>query len=116
MSGKEEETTTEQFQKRLDMAISVNKRLAALQERGVPANSEDALDIIADHHQWVQEYLAKDQKTYLLLADKYRSDHRFEGLYNEYYPGLSHYMGDAIEAYAKARLAAEEDPELLTND
>lgn len=104
MAGKHEETTSEQFQKRLEMAIEVNQKMAALMAAGVAATSDEALDVMATHHAWVVEYLAKDQKTYLLLANKYRTDDRFNGIYDEYAKGLATYMGDAIEAYAKARL------------
>jgi hypothetical protein len=109
MAGKNEETTSEQFQKRLEMAIEVNQKMAALLAAGTAATSDEALKVMAMHHEWVVEYLAKDQKTYLLLADKYRTDDRFHGLYEGYAAGLAHYMGDAIEAYAKARLTDETD-------
>lgn len=114
MAGKHEETTSEQFQKRLDMATEVNKKMAAFMTSGVAATSDEALEVMAMHHAWVVEYLAKDRKTYLLLADKYRTDDRFNGIYDEYAKGLAAYMGDAIEAYAKKFLTDEQqDPDQI---
>ncbi len=104
MSKRPEETTSEQFERRLIVAIDVNKKMAAFMADGVPVDSEDVLDVMSDHHDWATEYLKKDRTTYLRLAHKCRTDDRFEGIYGQYAAGLSQYMADAIEAYANARL------------
>lgn len=120
LKNKHEETTTEQFAARLESAIGVNRKMAEFMANGVPADSEEVLEIMETHHGWVVEYLRRDQSTYLKLADKYRTDNRFSGIYNEYREGLAHYMGDAIEAYALARLTDdipedEETPDDFNN-
>lgn len=120
MAGQHEETTTEQFAARLRTAVDVNKKMAEFMENGTPADSEEVLDVMSEHHGWVTEYLRRDQKTYMLLAKKYRTDNRFAGIYDEYRDGLALYMGDAIEAYALARLTDdipedEETPDDFNN-
>lgn len=116
MAGQHEETTTEQFAARLKTAVDVNQKMAAFMKDGVPADSEEVLDVMAEHHGWVVEYLRRDQKTYLLLANKYRTDSRFDGIYSEYGDGLAKYMGDAAEAYALARLTDDVEDEVTPDD
>jgi hypothetical protein len=104
LSNQPDETTSEQFQRRIDSAIDVNTKMAKLMQAGISASSDEATEIMAGHHSWVCEYLASDKATYLLLANKYREDDRFNGIYDEYAKGLAPFMGDAIQAYAEAKL------------
>lgn len=99
-----EETTTEQFARRLVLATEINTKLAAAMAAGTSHESEEVLELISKHHSWAVEFIPKDKGTYLKLASRYRTDDRFEGLYNQYAQGLAKYMADAMEAYAHAHL------------
>lgn len=104
-----EETTSEQFARRLELAISVNRRLAVLMEEGAPVEDPRVQECIKDHHSWVTEYIKRSRSAYLVVADKYRTDDRFPGLYKSYKEGLAEYMGDAIQYYAEQNLIDDPD-------
>jgi hypothetical protein len=104
-----EETTTEQFARRLVLAAEINQKLAALKAAGTSHESEEVQDLIAKHHSWAIEFIPKDRTTYIKLANKYRNDDRFDGLYNQYAEGLARYMGDAIEVYANSKLTDDQE-------
>jgi uncharacterized membrane-anchored protein YjiN (DUF445 family) len=112
MSKRPDETTSEQFERRLVVAAETNKKLVEFMKAGVPASSEEVLDVVANHHDWTTEFIRRDQSTYLKLANKYRTDDRFEGLYKSYADGLAAYLADAIEAYALARLTDDIEDEI----
>ena len=102
-----EETTTEQFERRLVLAAEINQKLAAALAAGTSYESEEVQQLIGKHHSWAVEFIPKDKKTYLKLAARYRSDARFDGLYRQYADGLASYMADAMEVYANSQLPDE---------
>ncbi|MEU0464635.1 TipAS antibiotic-recognition domain-containing protein [Amycolatopsis sp. NPDC006131] len=83
----------------------VAERLAELAREGVPADDERALDAVAAHRAWLENFWTPDAESYTGLGRLYSDDERFRGVYEAIHPGLAEYLRDAMAAYARARMS-----------
>jgi len=95
----------EQVESLNTLARDTNAALADLMAASVPVDDERVLDAVAGHYRWVSAFWTPDAEAYTGLGRMYVDDPRFAAHYDGVADGLAVYLRDAIEVYARTRLA-----------
>jgi MerR family transcriptional regulator, thiopeptide resistance regulator len=79
----------------------LHQRMAAALTSGVPADSEQAMDLAEEHRRQINEwYYDCGYDIHRGLAELYLADQRFARNYDDMVPGLARFVHDAIKANA----------------
>lgn len=83
---------------------AVVQRIAELFDADVPVDDPRVLEAMDGHYQLICRFWTPNQEAYIGLGQLYVDDERFARNYENVRAGLTRYMRDAMEAYARARL------------
>ncbi|MEU8993216.1 MerR family transcriptional regulator [Streptomyces caniferus] len=84
---------------------ALHRRMADLLARGVPADSEAAMEAAEEHRRFISEaYYDCTHERHSGLGEMYVTDGRFTAIYEAIRPGLAGYLRDAILANAVRHL------------
>jgi DNA-binding transcriptional MerR regulator len=79
------------------------RRFRDAMHSGLPANSDDAMDLAEQHRQFLCRWFYDcDHTMHRSLAEMYVADERFRQAFDSLAPGLAHYVHDAIVANSSA--------------
>src|SRR3954453_21605999 len=79
----------------------LNARFAAALQAGVPADSEQAMDVAEDHRQYITRWFYDcPPEMHAGLGRMYVEDERFTATYEAVAPGLARYVSTAVQANA----------------
>lgn len=93
--------TKEDWQRINDESNALHARMADALARGLPADSEDAMDVAEDHRRFICRFHYDcTYEIHTCLGEMYVSDERFTAVYEAIRPGLAVYMRDAMLANA----------------
>jgi len=82
-------------------ADDVLHRFAAAQSAGVPADSEQAMDVAEEHRQHISRWFYDcPPQMHAGLGRMYVEDERFTATYEQVSPGLAQYVSTAVQANA----------------
>jgi DNA-binding transcriptional MerR regulator len=82
-------------------ADDVERRFAAALRAGVPADSEQGMDLAEEHRQHIGRYFYDcSPEMHAGLGAMYVADHRFTAHYERITPGLAQYVSTAVQANA----------------
>jgi DNA-binding transcriptional MerR regulator len=82
-------------------ADDVTQRLATALQAGVPADSEQAMDLAEEHRQHITRWFYDcPPEMHAGLGRMYVEDERFTATYEQVAPGLAHYVSAAVQANA----------------
>jgi DNA-binding transcriptional MerR regulator len=96
--------TKEDWQRIQQESADLMVRWIAALDAGVPAESQDAMDLAEEHRQQITKfYYDCTYEIHTGLAEMYLADERFTANYDNHRPGLAQYVHDAILANAVAR-------------
>jgi DNA-binding transcriptional MerR regulator len=91
----------EQWQQIKDEGDEINARYVRLMQDGVPADSEDAMDVAEDARQQICTWFYDcPRQMHAGIAEMYVTDPRFTRTYEDVAPGLARYVRDAVVANA----------------
>jgi MerR family transcriptional regulator, thiopeptide resistance regulator len=80
------------------------RRLEAVLDAGLPAESPEAMELAEEHRQSISRWFYEcSYEIHTGLADMYVADERFRSFYENIRPGLAQYLHDAIHANAITR-------------
>src|SRR5699024_5550196 len=77
-----------------------NEKVVAAFTAGTAADSEQAMDLAADHRHMVEKHYDCSYAMHRQLADMYIADPRMTAHYEDLAPGLAQWVHDAIHANA----------------
>lgn len=80
-------------------------RMSQARSRGVAPDSDEALDLVAEHHRGVVALWPANAATYRALGDLVVDNAQQHDMVAEVDPHLPHWLSAAIEAYADRRLS-----------
>ncbi|MGW5866337.1 MerR family transcriptional regulator [Streptomyces sp. NPDC055239] len=91
--------TKEDWQRINDEFAAVHARVADLLSRGLPADSDEAMDVAEEHRRFISRFHYDcSYETHTCLGEMYVADERFTATYEAIRPGLAVYLRDAILA------------------
>lgn len=82
----------------------VNRRMAELMSEH-PANKV-VQQVVAEHHEWIENFYDCNAEVYRGLAEMYVSDERFKAFYEKVKPGLAGFLSKAMQVYADEELGS----------
>ena len=84
------------------MADDVQNRLADAMRAGVPASSQQAMDLAEEHRQHISRWFYDcPPAMHAGLGRMYVEDERFTATYEQIAPGLAEYVSTAVQANAE---------------
>ncbi|MGW1147190.1 MerR family transcriptional regulator [Streptomyces sp. NPDC002454] len=84
---------------------AIHRRMGDLLVRGVPADSEAAMDVAEEHRRFISDSsYACGYEMHAALGEMYVADARFTATYEAIEPGLAPYLRDAVLANATRHL------------
>lgn len=82
----------------------LEERIAAVMRSGAAADSDEAMTVVAEHHQGLRQFWEPDRASYLGLAQTYVEEAEHRQRYEARQPGLAAWLRDAMTAYAQTRM------------
>lgn len=93
--------TKEDWKRLTEQLDAVHRKMAETMERGVPADSAEAMDVAEEHRRFISSgYYDCSHELHTCLGEMYVADERFTATYEAIRPGLAGYLRDAIVANA----------------
>ncbi|MFH9419902.1 MerR family transcriptional regulator [Streptomyces sp. NPDC017529] len=93
--------TKEDWKRLTERLDAVHRKMAETMERGVPADSAEAMDVAEEHRRFISSgYYDCSHELHTCLGEMYVADERFTATYEAIRPGLAGYLRDAIVANA----------------
>lgn len=93
--------TKEDWQRINDEFGAVHARMGDLLAQGLPADSEEAMDVAEEHRRFISRFHYDcTYEIHTCLGEMYVADERFTATYEAIRPGLAVYMRDAMVANA----------------
>lgn len=83
----------------------LEERIAAVMRSGAAPDSEQAMAVVAEHHEGIRGFWEPDRSSYLGRAQTYVEDPEHRGRYEARQPGLAVWLRDAMTAYAQTRMS-----------
>jgi len=85
--------------------VAISTGLASAMADGADPSGERVQALVARHYAWVAAFWTPTAQTYAALGQGYVADPRFTAYYDAFAPGLTPYLADAMQIYAKSTLA-----------
>jgi DNA-binding transcriptional MerR regulator len=96
--------TKEDWQRNKAESEEWGRRIVAVMEAGLPADSTEAKELAEEHRAHISRWFYEcSYEIHTGLADMYLADERFTATYENIKPGLTQYLHDAIHANAVDR-------------
>ncbi|WP_030678980.1 MerR family transcriptional regulator [Streptomyces rimosus] len=93
--------TKEDWKRLTEEFDAIHRKMAGAMERGVPADSGEAMDVAEEHRRFISSgYYDCSYEMHTCLGEMYVADERFTATYEAIRPGLAVYMRDAMLANA----------------
>ncbi|MEV8018923.1 MerR family transcriptional regulator [Streptomyces sp. NPDC086554] len=93
--------TKDDWKRLNDEAAAINARMSDLLDRGLPADSVEAMDVAEEHRRFISRFHYDcSYEIHTCLGEMYVADERFTATYEAIHPGLAVYTRDAILANA----------------
>lgn len=92
--------TKEEFGKIQNTGHTTLQKLASQMSLG--ADHPDVLQTVKSYHDYINAFADTDKERFGMLGEMYAEDERFAKHYENYAPGLSVFLRDAIRSYVKS--------------